>query len=149
MPVVPPPLIALGAAVVQHRLAPGRGTGTGRKLAAVAVTAGSVALMGGALSRFKANDTTFEPFEPIKASALVTDGPNALTRNPMYVGMAGLLAAHALFRGGILTALPVAGFVAVIDRVQVRPEEEALRQLFGQEYDDYCAAVPRWLPLSR
>ncbi len=79
----------------------------------------------------------------------MTDGPNALTRNPMYVGMAGVLTAHAIARGGWLTALPVAGFVALIDRVQVRPEEQALRGLFGDEYAAYCARVPRWLGLPR
>ena len=77
---------------------------------------------------------------------LVTDGPNALTRNPMYVGMAGVLTAHALVRRGWLPVLPLAAFVAVIDRTQIRPEEAALRELFGEKYDAYCARVPRWLP---
>jgi protein-S-isoprenylcysteine O-methyltransferase Ste14 len=59
--------------------------------------------------------------------------------------MAGLLTAHALLRGGWLTSLPVVGFVAVIDRVQIRPEETALSALFGEEYADYCRRVPRWI----
>jgi protein-S-isoprenylcysteine O-methyltransferase Ste14 len=75
----------------------------------------------------------------------VNSGPNRITRNPMYVGMAGLLAAHALIRGGWATALPVAAFVGVIDRVQIRPEEAALRELFGATYDDYCRSVRRWI----
>lgn len=146
MPVVPPPAYALAGAVAQHVLARKGGAGAVRKVAGGAVAAASVVLIAGSIQRFRDTGTTVEPFRPEQASALVTDGPNALTRNPMYVGMAGLLTAHALARGGVLPALPVAVFVALIDRVQIQPEEAALRELFGQEYDAYCARVPRWLP---
>lgn len=146
MPKVPPPLMALGAAAAQRAVAPDHGAGRIRKVAAGALAVSSVALVAGAGLRFRANDTTVEPFDPSRATALVTDGPNAITRNPMYLGMAGLLAAHALARGGLLTPLPVAVFVAVIDRVQIRPEEAALRERFGTAYDDYCSRVPRWMP---
>jgi protein-S-isoprenylcysteine O-methyltransferase Ste14 len=40
--------------------------------------------------------------------------------------------------------VPVAAFVGV-DRVQIRPEEAALRELFAEEYDAYCGRVRRWL----
>ncbi len=146
MPVVPPPAYALAGAVAQHVLARKRSAGAVRKVAGGAVAAASVALIAGSIQRFRDTGTTVEPFRPEQASTLVTDGPNALTRNPMYVGMAGLLTAHALVRGGVLPTLPVVAFVALIDRVQIQPEEAALRELFGQEYDAYCARVPRWLP---
>lgn len=146
MPVVPPPAYALAGVVTQHFLAGDGRAGAFRKLAGAAVAAASVTLIAGSVQRFRDGGTTVEPFRPEQATALVTSGPNAITRNPMYVGMAGLLGAHALVRGGWLPALPVAAFVAVIDRTQIRPEEAALRELFGQEYETYCAAVPRWLP---
>lgn len=141
---MPPPVIALAAAGVQHAVAT-RSSGRGGRVLAGCLAAGSAGLMGGAVRRFLAAGTTVEPFDPSAASVLVTDGPNAVTRNPMYVGMAGLLAAHALARGGRVTWLPVAGFVAVLDRIQVLPEEEALRARFGEAYDDYCRRVRRWL----
>lgn len=146
MPVVPPPVYAVAGLLAQRVLAGNGRADVVRKLAAATVAAAGAALAGGSAQRFRADGTTVEPFHPERASALVTSGPNALTRNPMYVGMAGLLAAHALLRGGWLPVLPVAAFVAVIDLAQIRPEEAALRELFGQEYDDYCARVPRWLP---
>jgi protein-S-isoprenylcysteine O-methyltransferase Ste14 len=37
------------------------------------------------------------------------------------------------------------GFVAYIDRFQVRPEERVLRVLFGAEYEAYRARVRRWV----
>jgi protein-S-isoprenylcysteine O-methyltransferase Ste14 len=146
VPVVPPPAYAVAGALVQHRLARAGSAGTIRKLAGGVVAAGSAALLAGSVQRFRSDGTTVEPFRPERTSALVTSGPNALTRNPMYVGMAGLLAAHALVRRGWLPVLPLAAFVAVIDRSQIRAEEAALRQLFGPDYDAYCAEVPRWLP---
>lgn len=145
MPHVPPPLIALAAGIAQHLMAGDRRPGPVRKAAAASVAAGSVGLLAGSARQFASHHTTVDPLHPSRASTLVTDGPNRITRNPMYVGMAGVLTAHALLRGGWATALPVAAFVAVIDRVQIRPEEAALRELFGHEYDDYCRSVRRWL----
>lgn len=145
MPLLPPPLIALAAGVAQHRLAPDRRPGTARTFAAGAIAAASVWLLADTTRRFQQAGTTFEPFDPSRTTELVTSGPNRITRNPMYVGMSGLLTAHALYRGGWATALPVAAFVGVIDRIQIRPEEAALREVFGQAYDDYCRSVRRWL----
>lgn len=146
MPHVPPPVLALAAGAAQRLLAPDEPAGRVSKALAGAVAAGSVALLAGSTREFRRAHTTVNPLEPSRATALVTTGPNGLTRNPMYVGMAGLLAAHGLARGGVATALPVAAFVAAIDRLQIGPEERALRQLFGEEYDAYCRRVPRWLP---
>ena len=62
----------------------------------------------------------------------------------MYVGMAGVLAAHALWRGPA-AALPLLAWVAVIDRLQIPPEEASMAELFGGQYAAYRDAVPRWL----
>lgn len=105
----------------------------------------SVALLGASVLDFRRNRTTVNPLTPEEVSALVTTGPNQLSRNPMYVGMAGLLAAHALFRGRWAALLPVAAFVAAIDRAQIPGEEAALRERFPDSYDAYAARVPRWL----
>ena len=145
MPHIPPPLIGLAAGVVQHRLASGSRPGALRKLGAAGAIAASGWMVAGSIQRFRGSGTTVDPLRPARASGLVTGGPNSVTRNPMYVGMAGVLLAHGLIRGGWRTALPVGTFVAVIDRVQIRPEEAALRELFGEEYDAYCRRVRRWL----
>ena len=145
MPHVPPPLIGLAAGVVQHRLGSGSHPGVLRKVGAGGVAAASAWLLAGSLGAFRRTGTTVNPLDPAQASALVTSGPNAVTRNPMYVGMAGLLVAHGLVRGGSRTALPVAAFVGVIDRFQIRPEEAALRDRFGEDFEAYRQRVRRWL----
>jgi len=75
----------------------------------------------------------------------VTAGPFAVTRNPMYVGLSGLLVAHAVWRGSWVALAPAAGFVAIIDRLQVPEEEAALGGKFGATYEAYRAVTPRWL----
>lgn len=102
-------------------------------------------MAGAAASRFSRSGTTHDPFHPEEASVLVTAGANAISRNPMYVGMAGLLVAHAIWRGSWVALAPVAAFVAFIDRVQIQAEESALLEKFGPAYDAYRAATPRWL----
>jgi protein-S-isoprenylcysteine O-methyltransferase Ste14 len=145
MPVVPPPVIALGLAGVQRALAPEGRSGPVRRAAGTAVAVAGLGLAAAAAREFGRAQTTVHPLHPEQATRLVTTGPNRLTRNPMYVGMAAVLAGHAVARGGVLTMLPVAAFVAVIDRFQVGPEEEAMRRLFVREYADYCATTRRWL----
>ena len=52
---------------------------------------------------------------------------------------------RAIARRSWWALLPVAGFVAVIDRTQIRAEEEALRERFGEAYAAYARRVPRWV----
>jgi protein-S-isoprenylcysteine O-methyltransferase Ste14 len=104
-----------------------------------------MSLAGSTASQFRRSGTTLEPFRPDQASVLVTSGANAISRNPMYLGLAGLLLANAVRTGSWVALVPLAGFVLVVDRLQVVPEEAALRAKFGADYDAYCRAAPRWL----
>lgn len=102
-------------------------------------------MAGAAANRFRHSGTSLEPLRPDRASVLVTSGANTISRNPMYLGLAGLLVAHAVWRGSWAALLPLAGFVAFIDRVQIHAEEAALLERFGAEYDVYRATTPRWI----
>ena len=121
----------------------------GRAVGAVATSLVSFSMAGAAGSRFRRSGTTFEPFQPDRASVLVTGGANAVSRNPMYLGMAGLLLAHAVWRGSWTALLPMAGFVTFIDRTQIRAEEAALLKKFGPAYETYKASTPRWIDPRR
>lgn len=144
-----PPVAVLGAgAAAQYVLSRGQGpiaAARGVAAAALALTAGG--FIAGSVREFRRAQTTVNPVAPDKATSLVTGGPHQLSRNPMYVGMAGLLLAHALARGNWAAALPVLGFVTVIDRMQIPAEEAAMAELFGRDYAEYAARVPRWLGL--
>jgi protein-S-isoprenylcysteine O-methyltransferase Ste14 len=142
----PPPLLALLAAFAQRALSKDtRPPAFGRVVAATAVAAASAGLAAGSARQFRRHGTTVEPFDPTRASVLVTTGSNAVSRNPMYVGMAGLLVAHAIRLGAWEAVLPVVAFTLVIDRLQIAAEEPALLANFGPDYEAYRASVPRWL----
>lgn len=114
-------------------------------MTAGAVAVGALALVAEAGHLFRSSGTTVTPFAPEQASTLVTTGPYALTRNPMYVAMAGVLLAHAVERRHPLQLLPLVGWTAFMDRFQVVPEERALLAVFGDEYAAYRRQVRRWL----
>lgn len=141
---VPPPVLGLTAALAQRALAPRPAPSRARLALAVAVGAASVALMGTAAGSFRRRGTPVNPIKLGDSTQLVVDGPFSLTRNPMYVGMAGVLAAHALWRGPA-AALPLLAWVTVIDRLQIPPEEASMGELFGGQYAAYRDSVPRWL----
>lgn len=86
-----------------------------------------------------------DPVAVDRAVSLVTTGVFGLSRNPMYVGMAGALLAHAALRRSWVACVPVGVFVALIDRLQIPAEEQALRETFGSAFDDYARRIPRWL----
>lgn len=84
------------------------------------------------------------PFDPPRA--LVVTGPYRWVRNPMYLGGLLLLLGEAvLFQAPVLLGY-VAAFSVAVHLFVVLYEERALRHKFGESYDRYRTAVPRWLP---
>lgn len=144
---VPPPVLAAGAFGAQILLSEKRASSTVSKSVGVVVGAGACLLMGGAVLEFQRHHTTVNP-KTLDTTKLVVTGPNRLTRNPMYLGLAGLLTAHALWRRSWSALLPVALFAAIIDRTQIPAEESVLQQRFGAEFERYRAKTPRWLGVS-
>ncbi|MFQ4149234.1 isoprenylcysteine carboxylmethyltransferase family protein [Arthrobacter sp. LAPM80] len=140
-----PPAAAAAAGIAQRFTPRGAKLPRMRKVSAVVVVAVSGAVLLATVGAFARRGTTLDPTAPSNASTLVTSGTNAISRNPMYVGVAGLLAAHALQRGSWQAWLPVGAFVVVMDRFQIAREEQALRSVFGEEYLHYCERTPRWL----
>jgi hypothetical protein len=76
---------------------------------------------------------------------LVTTGPYAYIRNPMYLGHIIFLTGLALFTRSKLVLLFTAG-VALWFNSRVDMDERRLEDLWGEPYRAYKATVPRWLP---
>lgn len=143
---VPPPVLAFAAGLAQRALSPQPESPTmTRRSLAGAISLASVALAGSTARMFRRTGTTIDPMDPSRASTLVTTGANAFTRNPMYVGLAGMLVANAVRRGSWVALVPVAAFALAIDRWQISAEESALIGNFGADYAEYRASVPRWI----
>jgi protein-S-isoprenylcysteine O-methyltransferase Ste14 len=85
------------------------------------------------------------PYDP--PVHLVTAGPYRWSRNPMYVAVLLVTVGIAGLTGSVLVA-GYAVLLTAIFHLRVRLyEEPRLRHQFGRDYDDYQAAVPRWLGL--
>jgi protein-S-isoprenylcysteine O-methyltransferase Ste14 len=98
-----------------------------------------------AIRAFMRAGTTINPVAIDTASILVTTGPFARSRNPMYVAMALLLTAWALALNSLAALAGPLLFVLFITRFQILPEEGAMSAKFGATYTDYRARVRRWL----
>jgi len=89
--------------------------------------------------------TTVDPRNPDKASKLVIVGIYKISRNPMYLGLFFILLAF-IIKLGNLYALPVLIiYVEYITTYQIKPEETALKDLFGDDYSHYLKSVRRWI----
>ena len=88
------------------------------------------------------------PFPLDAPRRFVAVGFYRFVRNPMYLGMALVLSGETLLVRGIrmeMFAMIVVLWAAVALLV-VAYEEPTLKRLFGDEYEQYLRAVPRWIP---
>ena len=146
---VPPPLVAATLALAMWAVSffePHVQVPSGvRMLAAAAFALAGIAFAVAGIVSFRRARTTVNPLKPESASALVSSGVYAITRNPMYVGLLFVLVGWAIFLSSPWTLAGPLAFFGYIGRFQIVPEERALSRLFGNEYAGYCARVRRWL----
>jgi protein-S-isoprenylcysteine O-methyltransferase Ste14 len=111
-------------------------------LGGLLITAGG-AISSSAFKRFMRAGTNIPT--PLPATALVTEGIYAMSRNPIYVSMslihAGVaVAADNIWLLGLLIPLLIIMRYGVIGR-----EEAYLEDKFGEDYVAYKSRVRRWL----
>ena len=98
-----------------------------------------------AVQLFRNDKTTVNPLSPEQATKLVTNGIFKLSRNPMYLGMAVILASVAVFFNIIGGIIFMALFCLYITKFQIIPEEKAMKELFAQDFEQYMKATRRWI----
>lgn len=113
-----------------------------RRLGWIGVGAGGTLMLWATLAIWR-HHTTVNPFRG--ASELVTDGPFAFSRNPIYLADMLVYCGVTLLIGS-LWPLVLAPLVWAIMRFGVIAHEEAhLRARFDDAYCEYCARVRRWI----
>jgi protein-S-isoprenylcysteine O-methyltransferase Ste14 len=145
--IAPPPFVFLGGLAVGfglEALLPGSSVPD-----ALAWILGGVLLLAGLAllfsfeRSFMQKKTPANPWRP--TTAIATDGPYRLTRNPAYVGMALVYLGIALLSQALWVLVPLPFVLAIIDRGVIAREERYLERKFGQEYLDYKGRVRRWV----
>lgn len=119
-------------------------TGTG----AWAVLALGIALLLWCVSEFyRAGRGTLAPWSPPRR--LVTSGPYAYTRNPMYIAILLILGAWAWGFRSVGLAVYAAAFAAAFQIRVVGFEEPWLARTHGEAWTAYRDRVPRWIGRPR
>jgi protein-S-isoprenylcysteine O-methyltransferase Ste14 len=145
--VAPPPLIylgGLGVGFLLEALLPGGSfpDHLGHVLGAVSLLFG-IALVSWWASSFRRADTPMPPYE--ETTALVTDGPFRLTRNPGYLSFTLIYLAVALLADAPWVLAPLALVLVVVDRGVIAREERYLERLFGADYVALKRRTRRWI----
>jgi len=148
-PKVPPVFVVLVAAILMWGASAAfpmlSFSFAGSSLVALAFFVVGIAVAATGASTFASAGTTTDPLNPDRASSLVTHGIFRYTRNPMYLGMAKVLTAWALLLGNAASLLVIVLFVAYMTQYQIKLEELALQEAFGDEYARYKSSVRRWI----
>ncbi len=126
------------------RLAPGLATGWGwvTPLGYGLVVLGLLA-MGLALVEFLRNNTTFIPRR--EPTAFLQNGIYRLSRNPIYLGDALVLAGLILAWDILPALLLVPAFMLLITKRYIEGEETGLEAKFGAAFVEWKQQVRRWL----
>lgn len=81
----------------------------------------------------------------LPANSLQTSGIYAITRNPMYVGLAIVYLGITCFIGNWWNIILFPVLIIIVQEYIIKREEKYLARRFGQEYLDYKMKVRRWL----
>ena len=115
-----------------------------RVVAAILFALG-IALFAWCIALFaRVGQGTLAPWDPTQN--LVAVGPYRHSRNPMITSVVAIIAAQALFLGSRVLGIWCAVFASFNHLYFLVSEEPGLRARFGERYDEYTRAVPRWLP---
>lgn len=145
-----PPIIYVAAAALAlllHHVVPLPWTGSFLRYPIAAIglcfLCTAVALEVMTALTFRRHRTTILPHRA--ATALITDGPFAKSRNPIYTGNTMLLLGAGLLTGiaWLVIAAPLAAFA--VQKLAIEREERHLAMRFGAEWQAYAARTPRWL----
>ena len=89
--------------------------------------------------------TNIDPLKPFKSTSLITNDIYKYSRNPMYFGYLLIILGSSVYLGNVISIIIIPLFIFTINFLQIIPEEEALKDLYGPRYDEYFSKVRRWI----
>lgn len=85
------------------------------------------------------------PIHLEQTTVLVTQGIYRLSRNPMYLSLAGVLFSWGIVLSNLFALCCPIFFIWYITRFQIQPEETILAARFPESFPNYKQTVRRWL----
>ena len=98
-----------------------------------------------AITLFKKYQTNITPLNPSNATKLITDGVYKFSRNPMYLGLLLVLLGISIILNLIGGFFLIPLFILYLNLFQIIPEENAMVDLFKDEFLEYKKNVRRWI----
>jgi protein-S-isoprenylcysteine O-methyltransferase Ste14 len=117
--------------------------GNWTRIIGLAPVALGVGFFAWARTAFRRHQTALMPWSP--SSALVQDGPYALSRNPIYLSFGMMYLGFSLVLNSLYILVMLVVVIVLFDRFQISREESYLQERFGDEFTEYKARVRRWL----
>ncbi|MGH9685454.1 MAG: methyltransferase family protein [Candidatus Acidiferrales bacterium] len=82
----------------------------------------------------------------IQGHELIEQGPYSVVRNPIYLGMFGLLVSTGMAYSLWQAAVGAAVIFLIGNQIRIYSEEKLLREAFGPAFDEYTGRVPAFIP---
>lgn len=103
----------------------------------------SIGIIFLAFKELNKHETTIYPDgEP---DFLVMTGPFKFSRNPIYLGMFGIILATAFLMQSLSALMIPILFILILENTWIPHEEKKLQEKFNNEWDHYCAQTPKWI----
>jgi protein-S-isoprenylcysteine O-methyltransferase Ste14 len=129
----------------RKQFAPGpQALGWGLAVLAVIIAAASVALVHAACRHLGKQWAVSARL--VEGHRLIQDGPYRFVRNPIYLGMFGMLLATGLLLTQWIPLLIASLLFILGTYIRIRTEEQLLRGAFGSEFEAYTSRVPAFIP---
>ncbi len=92
----------------------------------------------------KIGNGTLAPWNPTRK--MIIEDLYRHVRNPMLIGVNIILLSEILFFNSPYLLAWMVFFILLNHVYFIKKEEPGLLERFGEEYEEYCKNVPRWIP---
>ena len=76
---------------------------------------------------------------------LTINGPFNFSRNPIYLGMVTICSGLSLLYTNVISIAACIVLYCYLDQIVIPLEENVLKHTFGEQYNNYCFKVNRWI----